>query len=75
MWNNCHRLADGARRWWTDLDAIIYRSRTTPTTSANFAFFTDGFTIESWALADRTDILTDLVLRHGFTVGWDIGGT
>jgi hypothetical protein len=75
VWDTCHRLADAARRWWDQLDAIVYRSRTTPTTSANFAFFThDAFAIESWPLADRTDILTDLVLRNGFTVGWDIGG-
>ena len=59
----------------TDLDAIVYRSRTTPEASANFAFFAHaGFAIESWAIADRTDILTDLVLRQGFTVSWDIGG-
>jgi hypothetical protein len=75
VWDTCHRLADAARRWWTELDAIVYRPRTTPATSANFAFFTDdAFAIESWILADRADILTDLVLRHGFTVGWDITG-
>ena len=75
VWATCHRLADAARRWWSDLDAIVYRSRTTPETSANYAFFThDAFAIESWALADRTDILTDLVVSHRFTVGWDIGG-
>jgi hypothetical protein len=73
VWGTCHRLADAVRRWWNDLDAIVYRSRTTPETSFNFAFFTDdAFEIESWTLADRTDVLTDLVLRHGFTVGWDI---
>jgi hypothetical protein len=44
-----------------------------PEISANLAFFaSDAFAIESWPLADRTDILTDLVLRHGFTVSWDI---
>jgi hypothetical protein len=75
VWNTCHRLADATRRWWTELDAIVYRSRTTPTTSANFAFFTsDAFAVESWVLEDRADILTDLVLRHRFTVGWDIAG-
>ena len=75
VWETCHRLADVARRWWTDLDGIVYRSRTTPTTSANIAFFSaDPFAIETWALAGRTDILTDLVLRQGFTVSWDIGG-
>jgi hypothetical protein len=75
VWATCHRLADAARRWWADLDAIVYRSRTTPTTSANFAFFADdGFAIESWGHADRPDILTELVLRHGFTLGWKVGG-
>lgn len=75
VWSTCHRLADAARRWWTELDAIVYRSRTTPTMSANFAFFAaDAFAVESWVLGDRADILTDLVLRHRFTVGWDIGG-
>jgi hypothetical protein len=44
-------------------------------TSANLAFFTDdAFAIESWRLEDRIDILTDLVLRHGFTMGWNIEG-
>jgi RES domain len=75
VWTTCHRLADAARRWWPDLDAIVYRSRTTPETSANFAFFaSDPFAIDSRTLAERTDILANLVLRQGFTVGWDIGG-
>jgi len=29
-----------------------------------------AFTAESWMLADRTDLINDLVLRHGFTVNW-----
>jgi RES domain-containing protein len=75
VWDTCQHLADAARRWWPDLDAIVYRSRTTPTTSTNYAFFgTDGFIHESWQLADRVDVLVDLVLRQGFTVDWDIGG-
>jgi hypothetical protein len=75
VWDTCRRLADAVRRWWTDVDAIVYRSRTTtPETSANFAFFVDdGFDVESRALADRTDVPTDLVLHNGFTIGWDIG--
>jgi hypothetical protein len=72
VWATCHRLADSARMWWTDLDAIVYRSRTTPTMSANYAFFSaEAFQPTWWRLAERTDVLTDLVLRHGFTVGWD----
>jgi hypothetical protein len=73
VWTTCHRLADAVRRWWPDLDAIVYRSRTTPETSANFVFFAlDAFAVESWTLAERVDTLTKLVLHHGFTVGWDI---
>jgi hypothetical protein len=73
VWDTCHRLADAVRRWWSDLDAIVYRPRTTPETSANFAFFAlDAFAAESWRLAERTDVLADLVLRHGFTVSWHL---
>jgi hypothetical protein len=73
VWDTCHRLADAARIWWDDLDAIIYRSRTTPPSSLSVAFFaTDAFQAQSWAFADRADIVADLVLNHGFTVDWDI---
>jgi RES domain len=73
VWSTCHHLADVARRWWTDLDAIIYRSRTTPSTSANVAFFSsDAFQTRSWPLDQRPDVLADLVLRHGFTIGWEV---
>jgi hypothetical protein len=73
VWDTCHRLADAFRRWWDDLDGIVHRSRTAPSTSANVAFFNDeAFAIESWTLGDRTDILVELVLRHGFTANWDI---
>jgi hypothetical protein len=73
VWDTCHQLADAVKRWWTDTDAIVYRSRTTPKASANVAFFTDdAFITESWPLAERTDIVLGLVLRHGFTVDWDI---
>ncbi|BBU24334.1 hypothetical protein [Mycobacterium xenopi] len=75
VWDTCHRLADAVKRWWSDLDAIVYRPRTTPETSANFAFFAlDAFSPESWPLAERADVLIELVLRHGFTVSWDVGG-
>jgi hypothetical protein len=71
VWQKCQQLADAARRWWPDLDAIVYRSRTTPETSTNYAFFShEAFAAESRMLADRTDIINDLVLRHGFTVNW-----
>lgn len=73
VWQQCHHLADSARRWWPDLDAIVYRSRTTPETSTNYAFFAhEAFATTAWPLVDRTDILIDLVLRHDFTVNWEI---
>jgi hypothetical protein len=73
VWATCHRLVDAAARWWTDIDAIVYRSRTTPESSLNYAFFDDdGFAAESWPLGERIDVLTALVLHHGFTVNWDI---
>jgi hypothetical protein len=73
VWEKCHQLADAVRGWWSDLDAIVYRSRTTPQTSVNYAFFAhEAFATESWPLADRTDILVDLVLHHEFTVNWDL---
>lgn len=76
VWVTCQRLAGAARQWWSDLDAIVYRSRTTPETSINFAFFgTDAFTVESWPLARRPDVLADLVLHQGFTVGFDPSGS
>ena len=75
VWATCHRLVDAARRWWADIDAIVYRSRTTPESSLNYAFFgEDGFTVECWPLDERTDVLTDLVLHQGFTVNGDIDG-
>lgn len=73
VWDTCHRLADAVRGWWDDLDAIVYRSRTTPATSINVAFLAaDAFRVDTWPLAERVDVLADLVLRHGFTVGWDL---
>ncbi len=76
VWDTCHRLADAVRRWWPEpdgLDALVYRPRTTPETSVNYAFFAlDAFKTESWPLAERVDVLANLVLRHGFTVGWEL---
>ena len=76
VWDTCHRLADAVKRWWPEpdaLDALVYRPRTTPETSTNYAFFAlDPFTSESRPLAERVDVLTNLVLRHGFTVDWPL---
>jgi hypothetical protein len=49
--------------------SVVYRSRVTPSTSTDYAFFgTDGFTHDSWQLADCSDVLADLILYEGFTV-------
>ena len=65
-----HRLVDACRGWWLDLDGLVYRSRTTPETSVNLAFFSlDPFEAESTPLADSPGELVELVLEHGFTVG------
>lgn len=73
VWETCQRLADAVPRWWPEPDecpdAIVYRSRTTPETSANYAFFAAAaFDVESWTLDQRPEVTADLVLRHGFTV-------
>ena len=73
VWATCHQLADVSRRWWSDLDAIVYRSRTTPESSVNYALFSsEAFTIHAWRLGSRSDILAQLVLHQAFTIGWDL---
>ena len=68
----CHELADAARRWWEDLDGLVYRSRTTPMKSVNIAFFSlDGLKSTSTRLSECGAELDDLVLHHQFTVGFD----
>lgn len=72
VWTTCQRLADAVRRWWADVDAIVYRSRTTPATSYNVAFFAvDGFDVTSRPLGEHSELLTELVLHHDVTVNWD----
>jgi hypothetical protein len=67
----CHRLADCCRLWWQDLDGLIYRSRTTPESSANLAFFgSEAFKVTSRRLDSCVEELDDLVLRHEFTIGF-----
>lgn len=75
VWATCQHLTDAVRRWWPEPDecpdAILYRSRTTPETSVNYAFFAVGaFAVECWPLAERPDVTADLILRHGFTVAY-----
>jgi hypothetical protein len=72
VWDTCHRLVDAARDWWPDLDGVMYRSRTTPASSANVAFFSlNGLRATSRPLHRCITELDDLVLRHRFTIGFD----
>jgi len=72
VWSACHRLADALPGWWDEADGIMYRSRTTPQTSINVAFFAlDGFDVEgSRLLSTCVDELDELVLHHQFTVNF-----
>ena len=68
-----HQLFDAGRAWWPDLDGLMYRSRTTPETSANLAFFSlEPFGTESTGLGDSPALLAEMVLDHGVTVGWPL---
>lgn len=69
-WDAAHRLTDAALRWWGDrVQGIVYRSRTTPETSTNLAFFAHApLTGASVLLQTRADLLDRLILTRGFTV-------
>jgi len=72
VWEACHRLVDAATTWWTDLDGLVYRPRTAPTSSVNVAFFSlDGLRVTSRPLRRCVAELDELVLHHQFTVGFD----
>ena len=68
----CHRLADCCRSWWHQFDGIVYRSRTTPETSVNIAFFDSSpFLITGRQFKSCGSELDDLVLRQEFSIGFD----
>lgn len=69
-WHTCQALGDRLRTWLPGLEAIVYRSRTTPETSANIVWHDAAcLKVEGAArLADCGDLLDRLVLADGFTV-------
>ena len=69
-WDAAHRLTDAAHQWWGGhVQGIVYRSRTTPETSTNLAFFAHApLAGTSVPLETRADLLDRLVLTRGFTV-------
>ena len=71
VWDACHRLVEAAREWWSDLDGIMYRSRTTPALGERRLLSLDGLQSTSRPLHRCITELDDLVLRHRFTIGFD----
>lgn len=69
-WGAAHRLTDSVREWWGEhVHGIVYRSRTTPETSTNLAFFAHAPLAGSSTQLDAcADLLDRLVLTRGFTV-------
>jgi hypothetical protein len=69
-WDAAHRLTDAARQWWGDhVEGIVYRSRTTPETSTNLAFFAHApLAGVSVPLDASVGLLDRLVLARAFTV-------
>jgi RES domain-containing protein len=69
-WDAAHRLTDAVRQWWGEhVEGIVCRSRTTPETSTNLAFFAHApLAGTSVPLAARADLLDRLVLTRGFTI-------
>lgn len=72
----CSVLAERLVTWYgDDLHGVVYSSRTTPQTSANLAFFAHA-PVRATLLghvADRTELLTQLVVDDGFRLdlpGW-----
>ncbi len=69
VWASCQELSGRVREWWgEDVHALMYRSRTTPQSSANVVFYShaplDGV---SQVLRGHHDLLDELVL-DGFTI-------
>lgn len=65
-----HRLTDAARTWWGGhIQGIAYRSRTTPESSTNLAFFQHApLAATSVPLSQCGELLDRLVVGRGFTV-------
>ncbi len=65
-----HRLTDAARGWrGARIEGLAYRSRTTPETSTNLAFFEHApLAGTSVALAECGEFLDRLVVGRGFAV-------
>lgn len=70
VWESAQRLTDLVVAWWGEtVHGIVYRSRTTPETSANVALFHHAPLAGRSQRLDRARTFLDmLVVRYGFTI-------
>ena len=74
LWAAGQLLAQRAQGWAGAIDGILYRARTTPSSTTNVAFWAaDAFTASSRLLRDCEEELDELVLRRDFTVDFAWG--
>ncbi len=74
VWEAAQLLAARAHRWWDRIDGIVYRARTTPSSTSNLAIWSiKGCRATSRPLRQCTDELDDLVLRRDFTIDFAWG--
>ena len=74
-WHTAQLLSERAHGWWDRIDGIVYRARTTPSSTSNLAIWSiDGCDARSRPLRACTDQLDDLVLRRDFTIDFEWGG-
>jgi hypothetical protein len=74
VWAACQRLADLVHEWFGErCDGIVYRSRTTPQSSANLAFFAHAplAAVNLGTLVEQPDLLARSLVADGFAIeGW-----
>ncbi|MFL6206262.1 MAG: RES domain-containing protein [Acidimicrobiales bacterium] len=74
VWEAAQLLAERAHRWWDRIDGIVYRARTTPSSTSNLAIWSiEGCTVTARPLVDCWEELDDLVLRRDFTIDVEWG--
>lgn len=72
VWDTAHLLAERAHGWWDRIDGIVYRARTTPSSTSNVAFWSmHGLQATSRVLHRCRAELDELVLRRDFTIDFD----
>lgn len=74
VWATCQSLVDQVHEWFgARCHGLVYRSRTTPQRSANFAFFDHATLVprDLGPLGEQEPLLASCVLSDGFAIqGW-----